>query len=64
MLPPASSTGRPLSIAELGEVVRSAVVDAVPQGFRSSFRDWAAECTHAPNEVCEFALAHLNSNRV
>jgi len=39
----------------------------VPHGFRASFRDWAAECTEAPREVCdvcEFALAHVNSDRV
>lgn len=33
-------------------------------GFRSTFRDWAAECTAYPNEVCEQALAHTLSNRV
>ncbi|TRO12961.1 DUF4102 domain-containing protein [Ectopseudomonas mendocina] len=27
-------------------------------GFRSTFRDWANECTHYPREVCELALAH------
>ena len=27
-------------------------------GFRSSFRDWAGECTYYPREVCEMALAH------
>ena len=27
-------------------------------GFRSSFRDWAAETTHFPNEVAEMALGH------
>lgn len=27
-------------------------------GFRSAFRDWAAERTHFPREVCEMALAH------
>ncbi|MCO7575800.1 MULTISPECIES: tyrosine-type recombinase/integrase [Pseudomonas chlororaphis group] len=27
-------------------------------GFRSSFRDWAGECTIYPREVCEMALAH------
>lgn len=39
-------------------------VNAVPHGFRSSFRDWAAECTDAPSEVYELARAHVNSNRV
>lgn len=32
--------------------------DMTPHGFRSSFRDWAAERTHMPREVCEAALAH------
>ncbi|MOA40200.1 integrase [compost metagenome] len=27
-------------------------------GFRSTFRDWAAERTNYPREVCEMALAH------
>ena len=38
--------------------MRRMKVDAVPHGFRSSFRDWAAETTTYPNEVCEMALAH------
>lgn len=33
-------------------------------GFRSTFRDWAAECTGYPREVCEMALAHAISNAV
>lgn len=28
-------------------------------GFRSSFRDWAAERTRFPRSVCEAALAHV-----
>lgn len=32
--------------------------DITRHGFRSSFRDWASECTHYPREVCEMALAH------
>ena len=35
-----------------------------PHGFRSSFRDWAAECTETLREVCELALAHVNGDRV
>jgi integrase len=31
---------------------------ATVHGFRSSFRDWAAERTGFPNEVVEMALAH------
>ena len=33
-------------------------IAAVPHGFRSSFRDWAAERTSTPREVVEAALAH------
>jgi len=32
--------------------------DVTRHGFRSSFRDWANECTHYPREVCELSLAH------
>jgi integrase len=33
--------------------------DAVPHGFRSSFRDWAGEVSSFPRDVCEMALAHV-----
>ncbi|QDD90001.1 tyrosine-type recombinase/integrase [Pseudomonas oryzihabitans] len=32
--------------------------DITRHGFRSTFRDWANECTNYPREVCELALAH------
>jgi integrase len=32
--------------------------DVTVNGFRSSFRDWAAEHTACPNHVVEMALAH------
>ena len=32
-------------------------------GFRSSFRDWAAECTDCPNHVVEMALAHTVADK-
>jgi integrase len=38
--------------------------DLTVHGFRSTFRDWAAECTNFPNEVVEMALAHVVSNKV
>ena len=37
---------------------------ATVHGFRSAFRDWAAECTNFSNEVCEAALAHAVENKV
>ena len=48
----------------MAALLRELEIGAVPHGFRSSFRDWAAECTEAPREVCELALAHVNSDRV
>ena len=33
-------------------------------GFRSSFRDWAAERTNFPAEIVEMALAHAITNKV
>ena len=59
-----SATGRPHSRAAFSKLVRQLGIEAVPHGFRSSFRDWAAECTDAPREVCELALAHVNTNAV
>jgi integrase len=38
--------------------------DLTTHGFRSTFRDWAAEFTDFPNEVVEMALAHLVGNKV
>ena len=34
-------------------------MEGVPHGFRSSFRDYAAEQTNAPRAVMEAALAHV-----
>ena len=59
-----SPRGRALHQKHLSELMRALQLDAVPHGFRSSFRDWAAECTDAPREVCELALAHINGDRV
>ena len=36
----------------------------MPHGFRSSFRDWAAEETDHSREVIEAALAHVVRNKV
>ena len=36
---------------------------AVTHGFRSSFRDYAAERTHTPHAVMEAALAHVVRNK-
>lgn len=36
----------------------------VPHGFRSAFRDWAAEETMYPNHIVEMALAHAIKDKV
>ena len=59
-----SARGGPLSELAMAKMVRDLGIGAVPHGFRSSFRDWAAECTDAPREVCELVLAHVNTNRI
>ncbi|MCY4025031.1 MAG: tyrosine-type recombinase/integrase [Acidobacteria bacterium] len=48
---------RPLSNMTWNKLMRDLGIDAVPHGFRSSFRDWCAE-TGKPREVAEAALAH------
>lgn len=49
--------GKPLSDMALNEVMRRMGADAVPHGFRSSFRDWCAENGVQP-ELAERTLAH------
>ena len=56
--------GQPLDDRQLRWMVRELGIAAVPHGFRSSFRDWAAEETDHPREVIEAALAHVVQNRV
>jgi integrase len=38
--------------------------DITVHGFRSTFRDWAAEQTSCPNHVAEMALAHTIGDKV
>ena len=44
-------------------LMRRMDVDATVHGFRSAFRDWAAERTSYAHEVCEMALAHVIGNK-
>ena len=57
-------SGKPISMSTLPKVLRYHQIVAVPHGFRSSFRDWAAEHTDHPREVIEVALAHVVQNKV
>jgi len=54
--------GGVLSDMSVSAVCKRMKVDATPHGFRSSFKDWARNCTAYPDEVSELALAHVNSD--
>ena len=58
-----SVTGKPLSDATLSKLLREQGIQAVPHGFRSSFRDWCGE-TGQPREVAEACLAHATKSKV
>ena len=59
-----SRGGKPTVPTTLSELLRDLKIAAVPHGFRSSFRDWAAEETDHPREVAEAALAHRVSIQI
>ena len=59
-----SFRGRPMSDSTLSKLLRVRGIAGVPHGFRSSFRDWAAEKTSFQREVMEAALAHQVANKV
>ncbi|WP_234730118.1 tyrosine-type recombinase/integrase [Acidocella facilis] len=62
---PGQQPGRPLSnMAMLKLLARMGRSDVTAHGFRSAFRDWAAEETDFAREVAEMALAHAVGNQV
>ena len=62
---PGERAGRPLSnMAMLMLLRRLGRADLTVHGFRSTFRDWAAELTDYPSEVVEMALAHKVGSKV
>jgi integrase len=62
---PGGRAGKPLSnMAMLALLERMELPDLTVHGFRSTFRDWAAECTNFPREVVEQALAHSLPDKV
>lgn len=60
---PGARGGR-LSDVALSKTLHEVHPGVTVHGFRSSFRDWAAEQTSFPAAVCELALAHVNKDRV
>jgi integrase len=62
---PGSRAGRPVGKNEPLKLAKSiSGIDITAHGMRSTFRDWAAECTSFPREVAEMALAHTIPNAV
>ncbi|WP_248799908.1 tyrosine-type recombinase/integrase [Pseudomonas sp. MWU13-2105] len=62
---PGAREGKHLSnMSMLMGLRRMGRTDLTMHGFRSTFRDWAAESTQYPREVCELALAHVRQDKV
>lgn len=60
-----AASGKPMSDMTLSKVLKDAGQPFTPHGFRSSFRDWAAEKMHEiPEAVAEAALAHVVPDKV
>jgi integrase len=60
---PGRSIRKPLSNMVFLKALGRLKLDVTAHGFRSAFRDWAAERTSFPNEVAEMALAHTIKNK-
>ena len=62
---PGMKSGAPLgNEAMRALLMRIGRTDITPHGFRSAFRDWAAEQTAFPREVAEMALGHAVGSQV
>lgn len=59
-----SSGDGPLSNMTMLKMLQRMRPEITVHGFRSSFRDWAAERTSFPSEVVEMALAHAVGDKV
>ena len=60
---PGMRAGRPISENTHAKLLRELGFQAVTHGFRSSFRDYAAERMRTPHAVMEAALAHTIRNK-
>ena len=66
IFPSSVKPGHPMSDMTLTQVLRKTGLaeHSTVHGFRSTFRDWAAECTSAPHAVMELSLAHAVGSSV
>jgi integrase len=64
---PGEKKGNPLDhqvMQRLLERIGVANDEAVPHGFRSTFRDWGVELGDYPNELLELSIAHAVGDKV
>jgi integrase len=67
---PGTKVGKPLSVMALEMLLRrmdhgpEAAQPLTVHGFRSTFRDWAGDCTSTPREIVEEALSHQVGSEV
>ncbi|ATN32523.1 integrase [Rhizobium sp. ACO-34A] len=61
---PGRTIEKPMSNMVFLKILERMEVKVTAHGFRSSFRDWAAEMTSYPRELAEMALAHTIENKV
>lgn len=61
---PGDTPNGPLSDNAMLALLERMSVDVTVHGFRSTFRDWVAECTNHPSFLAEAALAHTIKNKV
>ena len=61
---PSKRSGKPLSDMAFTSLLKRLEIDAVPHGFRSTFKDWTIDQTATPWAVGEAALAHNLGNSV
>jgi integrase len=55
---PGQKPGQPIGKNMPLKIAKRLSADVTAHGMRSTFKDWASECTSFPNEVSEMALAH------
>jgi integrase len=61
---PSEKRGKPLGHKTMQRLLQRLQIEAVPHGFRSTFRDWGGEEGDYPNELLELAIAHAVGDKV
>lgn len=64
VFPSLDQPGKEIGSETLSRLFGRKKLGCVPHGMRSSFRDWAAECSDVPGEIAEHALAHVEGSAV